>query len=295
MPIADDAQPLDDLPDHIAPLARIRALASSLPASDRRAAEVILEWDEEVLSHSITEVATAANVAESTVIRACKRLGFGGFQGLKLAIARDRRPRSELIADEIAVGDSMRDITAKVFAASSAVLADAATSVNIDSLDAVADAIVSAGNLLIVGVGPSSPIAQDAAYRFRSLGVRVEAPVDSLTQHLAARLLRAGDVCLAVSHTGATRETLFSVTAARDAGAVTAAVTSFAHSPLTRAVDYALVAGGRQLSFRVEAMASRLAHLCVLDVLYIGVAKRSEHEAEAALALHHQVAADHQM
>lgn len=284
-----------ELAADVTPLAQIRAMLPSLPPSDRRAADTIASWGEDVLARSITEVAQAANVAESTVIRACKRLGFGGFQGLKLAIARERRPRMELVADEIAHEDTTSDVVAKVFAASASVLAEAATTVNTESLDAVVDAIVGAGTVLFVGVGPSSPITQDAAYRFRTIGLRAEAPVDNLTQHLAARLLRPGDVCVAISHTGATHETLRAVSAAAEAGAVTAAVTSFIRSPLTDAVDHALVAGGRQLGFRVEAMASRLAHLCVLDTLYVRVAMRTEPHVLDTLALHHQVATEHQL
>jgi DNA-binding MurR/RpiR family transcriptional regulator len=284
-----------DLAETVAPLARIRAISPSLPPSDRRAAEVIAEWGDDVLAHSITEVAQAASVSESTVIRACKRLGFTGFQGLKLAIARDRRPELEMVADEITGDDSVADVVDKLFAASASVLSEAATSVNTASVEAVIDAIVAAGRVLFVGMGPSSPLTQDAAYRFRCIGVQVDAPVDSLTQHLAARLLRPGDVCVVISHTGATRETLATVAAARAAGAVTAAVTSYARSPLTSAVDHALVAGGRQLGFRVEAMASRLAHLCVLDAVYVGVAMRTEQHALEALGLHHVVATEHQL
>jgi RpiR family transcriptional regulator, carbohydrate utilization regulator len=286
---------VDDLAQSSAPLARVRAMARSLPPSDRRAAEMIAQWGDEVLARSITEVAQAANVAESTVIRACKRLGFTGFQGLKLAIAQDRRPELELVADEIAADDSIDDVVSKLFTASAAVLAEAATTVNTASVQAVVEAIVEADQVLFAGMGPSSPLTQDAAYRFRCIGVRVDAPVDSLTQHLAARLLRPNDVCIVISHTGATRETLPVVAAAHDAGAVTAAVTSYARSPLTRAVDHALVAGGRQLGFRVEAMASRLAHLCVLDALYVGVAMRTQPDAIQALGLHHGIATEHQL
>jgi DNA-binding MurR/RpiR family transcriptional regulator len=285
----------DGLAETVAPLARVRAMSPSLPPSDRRVAEVIAGWGDDVLARSITEVAQAASVAESTVIRACKRLGFTGFQGLKLAIARDRRQDLELVADEIAPDDSVADVVSKLFAASAAVLSEAATSVSTASVERVTEAIVAADQVLFVGMGPSSPLTQDAAYRFRCIGVRADAPVDGLTQHLAARLLRPGDVCVVISHTGATRETLPIVAAARAAGAVTAAVTSYARSPLTQAVDHALVAGGRQLGFRVEAMASRLAHLCVLDALYVGVAMRTEPHALHALELHHQVATEHQL
>ena len=149
--------------------------------------------------------------------------------------------------------------------------------------------------MLFVGVGPSAPLTQDAAYRIRCLGLSVDAPVDSPTQYLAARLLRPGDVCIVISHAGATKETLEAVDAAHSAVAVTGVVTSYARSPLTEAVDHPLVAGGRQVGFRVEAMASRLAHLCLLDVLYVGVAMKTESRVLDTLALHHEVASRHQL
>ncbi|MEN2742726.1 MurR/RpiR family transcriptional regulator [Microbacterium sp. X-17] len=285
----------EDLAESAAPLARIRALLPSLPPSDRRAAEVISARGAEVLGSSISEIAQAARVAESTVIRACKRLGFTGFQDLKLAIARDVRPQLELVADEIRDGDSATEIVAKVFAASSDVLSEAVTSVDTPTLSLVVDAMAVADRVLFVGLGPSSPIAQDAAYRFRSIGVRADAPIDSLTQHQAAAMLHSGDVCVLISHTGATRETLEIAATATDRGAVTVAVTSYGRSPLTRAVEYPLIAGGRQLGFRVEAMASRLAHLCVLDSMYVALAMRDSDRAMAALDAHHAVASHHQL
>lgn len=293
--LADVSIPDDDISATASALARIRAMLPSLPPSDQRAARVIADRGADVLSCSITQIAQAASVAESTVIRACKRLGFTGFQDIKLAIARDTHPPLEFLVGEIDDDDQAPGIIEKVFGASMAVLAEAATSVDPAKLEIVADAMMSAGRVLFAGFGPSSPIVQDAAYRFRSLGLRVEAPVDALTQHLAAAMLHGDDVCVAISHTGATRETLEIVEAAREVGAVTVAVTSFGRSPLTELVDHALIAGGRQLGFRVEAMASRLAHLCVVDALYVAVAMRDQAAARAALEAHHRVSTRHQL
>lgn len=287
--------PNDEFPATASALGRIRAMLPSLPPSDLRAAQVISNRGADILSCSITQVAQEAGVAESTVIRACKRLGFSGFQAVKLAIAKDTQSPTRFLADEIDDDDAAPQIIEKIFAGSAAVLADAATSVDPDRLIVIVEAIARAGQVLFTGFGPSSPIAQDAAYRFRTLGVRVDAPVDPLTQHLAAAMLRPQDVCIAVSHTGATRETLDVVRSAQDRGAITAAITSYARSPLTELADYALIAGGRQLGFRVEAMASRLAHLCVIDSLYVALAMRDQAAAREALEAHHHVSTQHQL
>ena len=85
-----------------------------------------------------------------------------------------------------------------------------------------------------------------------------------------------------ISHTGATKQSFAALDAACTAGATTAAITSFARSRLATAVDHALIAGAASVSVRVEAMASRFAHLAVLDALYVAVVLRDEQHARQA-------------
>ena len=70
-------------------------------------------------------------------------------------------------------------------------------------------------------------------------------------------------------------------------------ITSFSRSPVSRLADVLLVAGGPELSFRHEAMASRLAHLSLLDALYVAVAMRSHEPARTALDAATEVIAAH--
>src|SRR6185503_1312564 len=102
-------------------------------------------------------------------------------------------------------------------------------------------------------------------------------------QHLRARLLTAADVCLVLSHTGATRETLSAARAAVEGGARTLAITSFARSPLTELVDHAIVAGTRAVALHLEPLATRLAHLALLESLVAAVALRNEPRTRGAL------------
>ena len=40
---------------------------------------------------SVTDLAEEAGVGETTVIRFCKKIGFKGYQGFKLAIAQSQK------------------------------------------------------------------------------------------------------------------------------------------------------------------------------------------------------------
>jgi DNA-binding MurR/RpiR family transcriptional regulator len=172
---------------------------------------------------------------------------------------------------------------------------DAGALVDPETFAAVVAAIAEARRVLFFGVGTSAPLCQDAAYRFSAIGVLAEAPADVHVQHVQARLLTEQDVAVIVSHTGSTRETLAAATAARDAGATTVAITSFAVSPLTEQVDHTVVAGSRELALRLEAMASRLAHLALLDALLVAVANRDEHRAASALEHYTDVLGEHRL
>ena len=270
----------------------IRSRIPALTPSDARVAQLILADPLGVIELSTSELARRAKTSPSTVVRCCQRMGFEGFRHLRLALAREVR-EDVLHHEGIADDDSEPAILAKVFASAARALGEGTTTIDPTAFTrAVAD-IRGARRVLFVGVGTSAPIAQDAAYRFSTIGIVSDAPPDVHVQHVVARLLDEGDVCVAISHTGATRETIATVRAARDAGATTIAVTSFSHSPLSRLADVVLVTGGAELSFRHEAMASRLAHLSLLDALYVAVAMRSQQSARTALDAATEVIATH--
>jgi DNA-binding MurR/RpiR family transcriptional regulator len=70
---------------------------------------------------------------------------------------------------------------------------------------------------------------------------------------------------------------------ARGAGATVVALTSFQRSPITTVAHVVLVTASAETAFRVEAMASRIAHLSVVDALYVALATRRLEGALEAL------------
>jgi DNA-binding MurR/RpiR family transcriptional regulator len=271
-------------------LPRIEAALPSLIPSDARVAQLILRTPDAVIYQSITEFAAEANVSTATVIRCAKKLGFKGFHDLKLTLAQDLAAFRHLGGE----GEEP-SVLERVTAAGAQSVRDASALVDPVAFDAAAQALGRARRVLFVGVGTSAPLAQDAAYRFRAVGVEAEAPADAHVQHVAARLLQPDDVCLAISHTGSTQETLATVDAARQAGAHTILITSFLSSPLAEISDLVLTAGSREVSFHLEAVASRLAHLAVIDALLVAVAEQDEERSQHALDLYADVLSEHRL
>lgn len=228
-------------------------------------------------------------------MRFCQDVGLRGFADLKIRLAAETIPPERGLHEDVLAGDPPATILTKVLASTATAVTAAADTVSPAAFTHAVDLLRDARQLLCVGVGTSAPLAQDAGYRFRTAGLPAEVPYDAHVQHVAARLLGPGAVCLCFSHTGQTRETLGSVSAAREAGAATIAITSFFNSPLTQLVDVALVAGSRETDYRMEAIASRIAHIAVLDALYVAVFLSNIDRARAAQQLSADALTEHRI
>jgi RpiR family carbohydrate utilization transcriptional regulator len=279
-------------------LTRVQTVTPALGETDQRVLQAILADPEAVVRGSVTELAQRAGTAQSSAVRACQRLGYRGYQDVKLVIARDlarQNHRDEGLAHEEGIhGDTPPgEILDRLLRRGGRALVDATRTVDPGLFARATDRLATASRVLVIGNGTSAAPAHDAAYRLATLGIVATSPADVMAQHLAARHLDASCVCLVVSHTGASRETLLAAAAARDANAFVVAITSFANSPLTGIADAALVAGGPDYGFRLEAMASRLAHLGVVDCLFVAIAVRRPAAFATALDLMASVTVEH--
>ncbi|MGW2795275.1 MurR/RpiR family transcriptional regulator [Streptomyces sp. NPDC001251] len=268
--------------------AHVRAHLSELRDAEARVAQVVLDKGAELVHLSVSDVGQLAGAAPSSVVRACQRLGFRGYQELKIAAAREAPvspPSSEADPAARALAETVRSAREA--------LDGLASTLALDALRDAAAALDTAPRVLVVGAGLSGAVALDTAYRLRALGCVVDAPADPLTAQLAAGLLPPSAVCLAISHTGATRTTVDAARRARTAGATVLALTSYARSPLSEISTRTLVAGGQDRIFGLETVASRLAHLAAVDALCQTLLAVRGAEADKGLAMSSDVTADH--
>ncbi|MFJ6384317.1 MurR/RpiR family transcriptional regulator [Kitasatospora sp. NPDC092039] len=270
--------------------AQIRARLGELRGTEARVAQVVLDRGADLVHLSVSDVATLAGTAPSSVVRACQRLGFRGYQELKIAAAR-QAPAAAPAPDD--GGDPAARALTETLRAARAALDGLTATLSAAELRAAAELLDGAGRVVLLGAGLSGAVVLDLAYRLRALGLLVDAPADPITAQLAAAGLGPGTACLAVSHTGATRSVVDAARRAREAGAGVLALTSYARSPLTETATLALVAGGQDLVFGLETTASRLAHLAAVDALAQTLLALRGPRAERALGLSADVTADY--
>lgn len=267
----------------------IRANLQGFSPAERRVADVVLADPLEILDASVTELADRAGTSAASVVRMCTSIGLKGYQELKTRLAVEHVPDADSI-EEVAPGTAGQ-LTATLRDFASA-LRDTASVLDVEPVENVIDALLGARRIQFAAVGTSAMLAFDGSYRLTTLGLSAFYVGDVHAQHIQARMLGPEDVLFAVSHTGSTFETLAAVRAARTAGATVVAVTSFARSPLTELCHHVIIAGSAETRIRVEAVASRLVHLAVLDALHVLLRQRLP-DSDAHLGAAADVLAEH--
>ncbi len=262
---------------HLAPmqagcLIRIKSAMESLKPSERAVADFVLDNSEQVMHMSISEASQNIGVGESTIIRFCRVLGYKGYQDFKLRLAQDLVEPVHYIHENVGFGDNSKDLAQKVFQTNLKAVEDTMRVLDPDMVEVAAKSLTGARRIDIYGVGYSSFTANDAKLKLARLGLIVDAYGDAHLQAMAAVMLTKSDVAIGISHSGSTKDVVDSLTAARKAGAVTIAITNFSPSPITRAADVVLLTAAPESAFGGEILASRIAQLCVVDVLSVTVA-----------------------
>lgn len=268
----------------------IRTNLQGFSPAERRVADVVLAEPLAVLDASVTELADRASTSAATVVRMCTSIGLKGYQELKTRLAVEYVPDSDV--DTEAAIDTGARLTATLLRDFASALKDTAAVLDLDQVENLVGALLTARRIQFAAVGTSAMLAFDGSYRLTTLGLSAFYVGDVHAQHIQARMLGPGDVLFAVSHTGSTFETLAAVRAARSAGATVVAITSFTRSPLTELCDHVIIAGSAETRIRVEAVTSRLVHLAVLDALHVLIRHRLP-DADTHLRAAADVLAEH--
>ena len=263
--------------------ARIRGAYSTLSKKEQRIADYILKQPEQIIHHTINQVADDLDVAESTVFRFCQRVGFKGYQALKIALASDVVAPLQDIHEDITETDTALEIAEKIFSTNGKTIESTRQILEGISLEKAVELFLGARRIEFFGSGGSAVVALDAYHKFVRSGLQVSAMLESHMQLMSASQLTAEDVAVVISHSGASKETLDIAKLLKEKGVPTIAITNYAKSPLSKIADVSLFTVSQETAFRSEALASRIAELSLIDALFTAVMIRRGDAARASL------------
>ncbi|MGM0851828.1 MAG: MurR/RpiR family transcriptional regulator [Bacillota bacterium] len=264
-------------------LPRIRSHYSQFSEKEKMIADFIIANPEKIIHSTISGVAEELNVADATVFRFCKRLGFKGYQAMKISLASNLVTPIEDIHETINGGDSEGVIAQKVFRSNIRTLEDSLSMLNEEMFTKAIQGMISARRIEFYGTGGSGFVAMDAHHKFLRTGMTTTAYNDPHMQLISASQLTDADVIVFISHSGSNKDLLEVLDVAKKNRVKTIAITHFAKSPLSNGVDIPLFTVSQETEYRSEALASRISQLSIVDALYVNTMMKRKDLSKASL------------
>jgi len=260
-------------------IVKIQSVYDSLSASEKRISDYFSSHLEAIVYLTVTAVAQATKTSEATVVRTCRRLGYGGFQDFKITVAQEIVNPVKTIFEEADVSDDCYAIFNKKIGNAISTLQYTSRVIDKDQIENAAQKIIETERIVFFGSGNSASIAMDGAHKFMRAGKNSSSFSDSHMQIIAAAGLKKGDVAIGISHSGSSRNVVEALKVAKKSGAVTIAITNYSRSPITEAVDIILYTASEETKYHVISLSSRLAQLAIIDTLYIYTALRNQSQS----------------
>lgn len=266
-------------------LVSLQAAVSSLSPTERKAAQYILDYPQQVVSMSVQKLAELADVSEATIIRLSKSLHCKGFQELKLRIAGDLSQNSLPTESyqEIRVDSTIENLIESVTTNNILSMQDTLTVLSPKSAEEAIHVLSHARKIGLFGVGASGVIALDFQQKLARINRWAEVGIGFDAQATIAANMVPGDVVFGISYSGQTEDMIRSLTISKENGASIISLTRYGTNPVSELADIQLFVSTLENSIRSGAMASRSSQLNVIDILYIGIAGRNYEQTVLSL------------
>lgn len=250
---------------------RVQEKLDSLSKKERKTVEYMADNQEKLIYASITELAELARTSEATVTRVCTKLGYSGFQALKVGVARELVSPQEKIHEDLNADSSAEVIIDKIFSSAIQTMTMTQRALDASAVARCIEVLCRARRIVVIGNGNSGAIAMDAQHKFLRIGLNVSAYTDDHMQMIAMASLGKEDVVMAISHSGSSRDVADAIRFVKENGATVISLTSNGISPVSKLADIRLYTHSQETRYRTYAIASRMAELTIIDTLYTGV------------------------
>ena len=246
---------------------KIRTHYSEMGPAEKKIADFVTGNINDIMATSISELAERCGCGDATVVRFSRRLGFEGYQALKIAIAGDLGSAST-ISSEIEKSDSCYEIFSKRINDIAVALNNTQAVLDAEALEKAAKTIMNAKRIVVFGLGNSAAVASDAAHKFLRLGLNAQACTDNHLQAIIASHIDRQSVAVAISHSGSSKDIVEALRLSKIGGAATIAITNYGSSPIVEAADICLFTKSEETRHSILAMSSRIAQLAIFDAIY---------------------------
>ncbi|MDO4276590.1 MAG: MurR/RpiR family transcriptional regulator [Eubacteriales bacterium] len=245
---------------------QIQAEYNQFTKAEKKVADYVLQNKKKVLYMSITDLADACKIGDTSVYRFCRTLKLDGYQDFKMKLSLSlTEQESDLPVGAQPHSDSLES---QVMESHISAIKESFMMLDHKKLDEFLTMMENAERIYFFGIGDSLLTAEEARNKFLRITRKVSCITDPHMQSMAASLMGPEDLIIIISYSGATKDNIHVAKVAKQAGARIACITHFRKSPLTAYSDVILLCGSEESPLEGGSMSAKIGQLYLVDLLF---------------------------
>lgn len=248
-----------------------------LTVSEKKIADYIIADPEHVQQAGISDLAEICGTAMATVSRFSRKLGYEGYNAMRIAIAHAVSSNSgsaEMLTGKITMDDSFDDECRKIQAADLAVINQTYELINPELYLSAVEMLLNANKVICMGQGGSVIIAMEAAHLFSTVSGKFSCVQDNHMQIITISNMDKNDVLVYFSYSGSVRDMMENFTLAKQRGVKSILFTRFPKSPGAEMADIVLQCGSSESPLQLGSIPARISQLFMLDIIFSEYCRR---------------------
>lgn len=262
---------------------KIQASYNQLTKAEKKVADYVLQNTKKVLLMSITDLADACEVGDTSVYRFCRTMGLKGYQEFKMKLSLSQGATdTEMRLSRALPGlrDNVGELAEQILKQHVDALRETYMLLDRDQFNKTLEMMESASKVFFFGIGDSLLTAEEARNKFLRVTSKVICITDPHMQAMAASTMSEKDLIIIISYSGATKDNIRVAEEAREVGAKIACITHFHKSPLTAFADSVLLCGSEEGPLEGGSMKAKIGQLYLIDMLYQEYYERNYEECK---------------
>ncbi|WP_228344058.1 MurR/RpiR family transcriptional regulator [Streptococcus pneumoniae] len=223
-------------------------------------ADYILVRDSEIVYETSSEIVSKVKVGEGTLNRFCKKIGYSGFQELKLKMTKDilelesQKMSSDTFIDEIKNNYlSIVESTRKL--------------IDGRQIELAIKLIREANQILMIGVGSSGNAAREFESSLLRIGIISKTVIDTHFQLMHTALLKDNDLIIAFSLSGSTKEVDETLLNAKRKNVKIISITNYSSRNIAKLSDCVLLTSKKESYLEGGSLMAKASQLFIIDVI----------------------------
>ncbi len=246
-------------------ISKIVSMQHSFTMSENEISQYVINHPDLVVSSTITTIAKETGTSEASINRFCKKIGYKGFNGFKIALAQENF-YNNIMKQNSYTGDN--GFISSVTADYRQMLMNTSAMIDEATVMKAVDYIRSSKNISIFSLSNIALIARELQFKFDQIGIRSKAFTDIIDMRIQATNLSPGDLSIFIAPTIMMRDIYQVANASLERGAKNLTITSYDSPKLNDLSDFKFIISDKIIANNSVSLSNNIMFLYIIDIIY---------------------------